>query len=222
MEEIRSNFRYSYRWFAYFDLLGFKNKVLNHELGHVLPLYEQVLVNIKNSVGNLEVKGISYSWFSDTFIVFSRGSTEEEFHVIEKIASDFFGKLIIQGIPVRGSLTYGELYSQKQKNIFLGKALIDAYEYGERQQWLGFILTPMVYDYFNKSNPYFWRKHIENNYRDVSCEKSITHKACNNVYAFTFNDKRAEYLQSISIMKEKSGVTFHNKYDNTLSFVNGL
>lgn len=202
MEQTHLGFRYTNRWFAYFDLLGFKNKVLNHELGDVLPLYEQVLENIKNSVGNLEVKGISYSWFSDTFIVFSRGSTEEEFRAIEKIASDFFGKLIIQGIPVRGSLTYGELYSQKQKNTFLGKALIDAYEYGERQQWLGFILTPMVYEYFNKNNSGFWRKHIEPNYLDVSCNVSIRHSVCKHVYAFSFNDNRAEYLQSISIMKK--------------------
>lgn len=168
MEEIHSNFRYTNRWFAYFDLLGFKNKVLKHEIGHVLPLYEQVLENITNSAVESETKGISYSWFSDTFIVFSRGSTKEEFLMIEQIARDFFGKLIIQGIPVRGSLTYGELYSQKQKNTFLGKALIDAYEYGERQQWIGFILTPMVYAYFNESNLDFWREHIEPNYRDVS------------------------------------------------------
>jgi len=40
----------------------------------------------------------------------------------------------------------GELYTQKKKNIFLGRALIDAYEYGEKQNWLGFILTPKVYE----------------------------------------------------------------------------
>lgn len=221
MEQTHLGFRYTNRWFAYFDLLGFKNKVLNHELGDVLPLYEQVLENIKNSVGNLEVKGISYSWFSDTFIVFSRGSTEEEFRAIEKIASDFFGKLIIQGIPVRGSLTYGELYSQKQKNTFLGKALIDAYEYGERQQWLGFILTPMVYAYFNESNTDYWREHIKPNYRDVSSDKSITHEACKNVYAFSFSDNSVEYASAINNMKSKSAMEFHQKYDNTLSFING-
>lgn len=39
-------------------------------------------------------------------------------------------------------MTFGDLYSQKEKNIFIGKALIDSYKYGEDQDWVGLILTP--------------------------------------------------------------------------------
>ncbi len=42
----------------------------------------------------------------------------------------------------RGALGTGQFYADKQNNIFLGSALIDAYEYAEKQDWIGFVVTP--------------------------------------------------------------------------------
>jgi len=121
-------------------LLGFSNLVLNKRIEHVLPVYEGVLKIITEKAEPKKREGLSYSWFSDTFILFTNGSSDKEFALIERASRLFFQKLILKEIPVRGSLTIGELYTQQRKNIFLGAALIDAYEYGEKQDWLGFVL----------------------------------------------------------------------------------
>jgi hypothetical protein len=114
-----THLRYTKRWFAYFDLLGFSNLVLNNRIEHVLPVYEGVLKEISRKADPKKGKGLSYSWFSDTFILFTKGSSEKEFALIEQTSRLFFQNLILREIPVRGSLTIGGLYTQhKEKYIY--------------------------------------------------------------------------------------------------------
>ena len=219
MEESTSKtLRYTKRWFAYFDLMGFSNLVRQHEIEHVLPIYEGVLKTIAQKAESM--KGISYSWFSDTFILFTKGSSEKDFALIERVSRLFFQKLIISKIPVRGSLTIGPLYTQKQKNVFLGEALIDAYEYGEKQEWLGFILTPSVYEHLKDSSLHLERRAF---YRKVDLPGVITHPKPDNVYAFAFNNGsingRNIYLDPLSDMRHKAGIKYKKKYDNTELFI---
>tara|TARA_R100001129_G_scaffold170764_1_gene140463 strand:- start:2131 stop:2811 length:681 start_codon:yes stop_codon:yes gene_type:complete len=134
--------KYTKRWFAHLDLLGFTAQVEDNNLDLVLAAYEDALDGLEEKAKIHKGKGISYTWFSDTFIIYSRGSSKEEFVLVEQISRLFFIKLIYRRIPVRGALTFGDLYSQKEKNIFIGKALIDSYKYGEDQDWVGLILTP--------------------------------------------------------------------------------
>lgn len=221
MEETgATKLRYTNRWFAYFDLLGFANLVRHHQIEHVLPIYEDVLTAIKQKAEPKSVYGISYSWFSDTFIIFSKGDSEKEFAFIEQASRLFFQKLILSGIPVRGSLTVGPLYTQQKKNIFLGEALIDAHEYGEKQNWLGFLLTPSVYHHLENSSLHLERRA---HYRPVSIPGVITHPNPINVYAFAFNNGQVNgvnpYLKAIESMKVKAGNEYKEKYENTEKFI---
>ncbi len=128
--------RYTARWFCYLDLLGFRTLVEREDIQQVLPLYEQVLADLKKAVKTKETHGILHSWFSDTFIIYSKYGRARDFSQIEQASRLFFRELIAHGIPVRGALTYGKLYSQQERNIFIGPALIDGYQYGEGQDWL--------------------------------------------------------------------------------------
>jgi hypothetical protein len=212
-EQTTATLRYTNRWFAYFDLLGFANLVRQHEIEHVLPIYEDVLNSITQKADAKRGKGLSYSWFSDTFIVFSRGDSDQEFAFIEHVSRLFFQKLILGGIPVRGSLTVGLLYTQQKKNIFLGEALIDAYEYGEKQDWLGFILTPSVYNHLKDGSLQLDSRAF---YRPVNIPGIITHPNPNNVYAFAFNNGKVDgenpYLKAVADMKQKAGSEYAQKY----------
>ncbi len=217
-ETISKPLRYTKRWFAYFDLLGFANLVRHHEIETVLPIYESVLEAI--TIKAESQKGISYSWFSDTFILFTKGSSDEEFALLEHVARLFFQKLILSKIPVRGSLTVGPLYTQQRKNIFIGEALIDAYEYGEKQNWLGFILTPSVYEHLKESSLHMDRRAF---YRQVNTLGVINHRKSDNVYAFAFNNGSVNgeniYLQAISEMRHKADAKYQEKYINTENFI---
>ena len=219
-ESSSSNLRYTKRWFAYFDLLGFANLVLNNRIEYVLPVYEDVLQQISSKADSKKYKGLSYSWFSDTFILFTKGSSDKEFGLIEQASRLFFQNLILREIPVRGSLTIGDLYTQQKKNIFIGKALIDAYEYGEKQNWLGFVLTPNVHAHLKGGSLELERRAF---YRHVNDKKIITHNEPDNVYAYAFNNGlvngKNPFLKSIDIMKKQAGKNYEDKYINTENFI---
>ncbi len=83
-DKLNRKLRYTKRWFSYFDLLGFANLVRTSEIHNVLPIYEKALEAIEEKANPKLAKGINYSWFSDTFIIFTRGSTLEEFALIEQ------------------------------------------------------------------------------------------------------------------------------------------
>jgi len=221
MDEISSkSLRYTKRWFSYFDLLGFKNLVLNNRIERVLPIYEDVLKVITRKADPKKSKGLSYSWFSDTFILFTKGSSDKEFALIEQASRLFFQNLILKEIPVRGSLTIGDLYSLQKKNIFLGKALIDAYEYGEKQNWLGFVLTPSVHAHLKGSSLELERRAF---YRHINDPSIITHSKPDNVFAYAFNNGevngRNPFLKAIQSMKAQAGKDYEKKYINTENFI---
>jgi hypothetical protein len=219
-ENTNRKLRYTKRWFAYFDLLGFANLVRTNEIHNILPVYEKALAAIEDKANPKRSKGLSYSWFSDTFIIFTKGSSLQEFAVIEQASRLFFQELILNKIAVRGALSHGDLYTQQEKNIFLGEALMDAYEYGENQNWLNFVIAPSAYKALKSlSFPMEERLH----YRLVEQNGVITHSKNENVFAFAFNNGSVNlqnpFLSALISMREKSPPSVHNKYDNTIQFI---
>jgi hypothetical protein len=209
--------QYKSRWFCYLDLLGFRNLVLSEAAAHVIELYDEVLAKLADGAEPKRPLGISYSWFSDTFIIFSRGDSLREFSLVEQAGRVFFQRLILKDIPVRGALTHGKLYSNVERNIFIGPALIDAYEYGEKQQWLGFILTPSVYAKLEGGELDVKQRW---NYRRVSDATIITHPKTENVFAYAFlNSGENPFLAAIRRMKASAAEQHHKKYNNTEAFI---
>jgi hypothetical protein len=210
---------YRERWFCYLDLLGFKTLVRKGAVENVIPLYQEALNSLEEKVAPHANLGISHSWFSDSFIIFSRGDSDREFSLVEQAGRLFFQKLILRRIPVRGAITVGKLYSQLKRNIFIGEALIDAYEYGEGQDWLGFILTPHVYKRLEMSS-----LNLENraHYRAVG-RPVITHPHWENVYAFAFNNALFNgdnpYLDAVREMRKAASEDYKQKYINTEEFI---
>lgn len=81
-------------------------------------------------------------WFSDTFLLYSPDDTASSFAAIESTTRWLMYFLVSAGIPVRGAMSCGDLYADKENNVFFGKALVEAYHYGENQNWIGFVLSP--------------------------------------------------------------------------------
>lgn len=218
--QLRQHLRYRERWFCYLDLLGFKNLVRTGAVEQVIPLYKEVIRVLEQHAAPKEKLGISHSWFSDTFIIFSRGDSSQEFALVEQAGRLFFQKLILSRIPVRGALTFGKLYSQLERNIFIGEALIDAYEYGEKQDWLGFLLTPRVYEKLEQSSLDL-RHRIH--YRAVDKPGIITHPQPENIHAFAFNNSlvngQNSYIEAVRAMRTEVPDKYKQKYKNTEEFI---
>ena len=128
------------RWVGYFDLMGVKQ--LNKTKNHI-----SIFVAISDAIEKLKERttawsNVRHAWFSDTFIVYSKDDTVESIDAIDNISRWFCYFLITGNIPVRGAISCDSFYADSDNGLFFGEALIEAYEYGEAQDWIGFLLCP--------------------------------------------------------------------------------
>jgi hypothetical protein len=131
---------YRARWVIYLDLLGFTELVKIKNWFSISAFYEKV---VKSFIEDFQyTPQVEITWFSDTFLLYSSDDTASSFATIEAPTRWFIDSLIEKGIPVRGSMVCGDFYADKENNIFIGSALIEAYHYGENQDWIGFVLSP--------------------------------------------------------------------------------
>jgi hypothetical protein len=151
---------------AFLDILGFKQLILNRPLETIVESVERLwpqILRVSASLGDMEVgprgdyivkeakRPVSYVMFSDSIIFYA----EDDPHSVKvpenflslvwclslALALGFSGKL-----PLRGALSYGEFYGDPDKSIFVGRALVEAYDYERRQEWSGVSFCPSLVD----------------------------------------------------------------------------
>ncbi|MHB1330265.1 MAG: hypothetical protein ACYC2K_18865, partial [Gemmatimonadales bacterium] len=190
-------------------------------LDRVLPLYELALAQVNKGKMARRDLGISYSWFSDTFIIFSQGDTAEDFAHLEQSGRLLFQKLVLEHIPVRGAISCGDLYSQLRRNVFIGPALIEAHRYGEGQNWIGFAIAPSAQERpENVGLSPSQRAH----YREVTDKSVFKATISQPLFAFAFNNGRVmgrnPYVSALEAMRLKASSAYvREKYDRTLRFL---
>lgn len=213
--------RYRDRWFAYLDLLGFTNLVQSGGIEKVLPVYSEALkrMQIACRLGKDDA-GLLNSWFSDTFIIYSRSDSLKDFAHVESAARNFFQLLLLKNIPVRGCISHGKLYSQAKQNVFIGQALIEAHMYGEALDWIGFCLAPSVEEKLKYDLPLEKRSH----YRKISDRYVLRKAPAKYLYAFAFNNGTVNgenpYRIALQSMKIDAPPEASQKYVNSLAFLN--
>lgn len=140
-------------WLACFDILGFKERLLGFEKAHGVGkldgfanvIYKEILDTLHKDMKYFNDMGVIFTcWGSDTFVFYTPDDSIQSFVVISSVAIVFCRRMIMHcsSYMARGALGTGQFYADKQNNIFLGSALINAYEYAEKQNWIGFVVTP--------------------------------------------------------------------------------
>lgn len=130
----------SSRWLGYFDLMGTSELIRFGKTEEVFDAYQEALDHL--SRWKKRHPSIYHAWFSDTFIIFSEDDSALSFSAIEMVCRWFIFALLSRNIPIRGALSCGEFYADRENSLYLGASLVDAYEWGENQDWIGFILCP--------------------------------------------------------------------------------
>lgn len=162
-------------WLLYFDILGFERQVQNHlqsygkdGLEFLVDYYHTEILNEIES--KLRAKSpfrageFHYAHFSDTFIFFTPDESIDSYLMLEQVGRHFFVEMLWKGIPLTGAMTIGEFYSDTARGIYVGKALIEGYKYADKQDWIGYILSPKVNELLCGS--------------DLSLQRSIDYAEC--------------------------------------------
>jgi hypothetical protein len=133
-------------WVASFDILGFKDLArVEHgtfRASVIQKCHEHALRDLERSGQGVLPAGIDYSWVSDTFILFTSDDSSKSFAVMLRTAKSFFENCLEAGMPVRGAISVGSFVRSHDNRVLISSAFIDAFEIGERQNWLGLLLSP--------------------------------------------------------------------------------
>ena len=150
---------------AYFDILGFKQIVENLSGEELLSVLNQFTLMSQKSISEGKVRqredrcfvydiwrtNIRCLHISDSVIFWSKSNTKEDFVDMAKVCQDFLLSTLHTSIPVRGCMTYGELfYKSGEVNnsyysyLLLGKGLVSAYIGAESLEFVGCVVDNSV------------------------------------------------------------------------------
>jgi hypothetical protein len=142
------------RYVAIFDIIGFSEKVKNHnhdfiynELSELKDVLEEVQGHPIGIDGKPEhvTNGLKYILFSDTIVLLSEQMTNDDFESI------YFGALSItqyclsNSIPIKGAIARGEISYNEKSNILFGKPIIDAYRLSEDMKFMGVLMDKSLH-----------------------------------------------------------------------------
>jgi hypothetical protein len=225
-------------WVAYFDILGFKSEIplYTGQLSVLAAMYKEAVEHINNG----ELKSIpnfgslyDCSWFSDSFLLYSLDDSVKSYNAICIVATHFFNYMInIKKWLLRGALTVGDFYADRNSNIYLGEALIDAHNFTEKQDWIELVLTPNAYAKLVASgNPFTWVDGKGFREYDVPIKRRICDDGleqialnCEKLWAYYYRtndvqrDMIMDLLRSACNRTDRLAIQHRRKYENTLRF----
>jgi len=126
------------RWIAYFDLLGIRDLLATGREHAVLDAYERAI----EELGAKRAPAVRHTWFSDTFLLIAPDDSAVSFRDLDHVSRWFVYFLLRGRVPLRGAIACDRFCADFDNRVFVGRALVEAYEYGEGQDWIGLVLSP--------------------------------------------------------------------------------
>ncbi|MGD0061043.1 MAG: hypothetical protein ABSD58_16640 [Verrucomicrobiia bacterium] len=210
------------RWVSYFDLLGFSDRVKKHNLASVFGEYEKALRELHWRCEGRPTMGLA--WFSDTFLIYAPDDSKEAFGEIDRQSRLFMEFLLRAEIPLQGAMSCDEFYVDQPNQVFLGKGLVEAYEYGSCQDWIGLVLCPSVIAQLTvvslnldeRSDYALWPV-------PMKPKRNESPEACLYAYKLGALEKSAQGNALVPILERMrscvSDDSIRRKYDHTLRFL---
>ena len=125
------------RFIAYFDIMGFKYMIKN---GDLPDLYDKFSNLIKANIKGNRRSRISYYIYSDLIVVITQDGTQDSFKQLLEASIKITNGIINLDWGVSGSIAKGKLTFDKQKHIFLGQPVVDAYLAQEDVEFYGIVI----------------------------------------------------------------------------------
>lgn len=130
------------KFVLYLDIMGFKervNKTKIEELKKQLLLFKTKNNKLKPLLegGNTKETLINMAQFSDSMILVTRNSNEDDLNRISKAAAILMQTALETGFALRGAIAKGHMVFDTINQLFFGKALVDAYLLEEELGYYG-------------------------------------------------------------------------------------
>lgn len=138
-----------------FDILGFRELMRSAKIALLPEILNKTLSIAKTTLVSDSVLGSIV--FSDTIVFYGiegKGFLDEALIVIS--ASNLLNIAAMNGIALRGALTYGEIYIDREKEHIIGPAIVRGYDLEQSQDWMGAFVDSEFQDRFvegNKTSP---------------------------------------------------------------------
>lgn len=224
------------RTVAFLDILGFKQIISETPIEELASKYEK-LIDTAEGLNRPTLAGqnlptlfpdhkANAPWclkniFSDSIILISNDSTQLSTMKLLVYAWRLSQVFIAYKMPLRGSITYGEIYTNPQKSITFGKALTNAYELENKQQWIGVVID----NYMKESMPELFQ-HIKNVQilSDIFFEYDVPFKdgATNRYHTLNWRWNMIVKDGTRSLFSESQDDVVTKKINNTLDYAKSV
>lgn len=147
------------RLVLYADFLGFKHRIYTKSHEEVHKEMEEFHQSWTRKLGPLK-KGeyLREVQFSDSIIVVVNGTSEQMFNLLSKAAIRLMHTAISMGLPIKGVISQGHFTFDEDNELYLGRALVDAYLLEEQVKYYGIVVhntaEKTIKTYTSKKNPY--------------------------------------------------------------------
>lgn len=160
--------------------------------------------------------------FSDSIILFTSDDTDNSVFDIVINTATILAAALSNKIPMKGAIAFGEMTVDKDKSLYFGKPLIDAYELHQELRMYGLVLHHTAQTHFeqlrnnNKSSlasaieSLLWDYHVPLEFG------AVTHKCLD--WTFFCEDP----INCINKLYDEVSGKPRKYVDNTLEFVNWL
>ncbi|MDQ7947260.1 MAG: hypothetical protein REI78_05880 [Pedobacter sp.] len=131
------------RFVAFIDIMGFKDMVARKSHNEIykmmIKIDDRKALNENIKWGDREEKLVSSTTYSDSIMIYSKDNSLESLRSFVCTVSGLSDDLLLEGIPHKGAFAFGTMTLDKDKSIYFGQPLIDAYLLQEEIYFYGII-----------------------------------------------------------------------------------
>lgn len=123
----------------YADIMGFKDRVMRTEHSVLEEQFEKLLTEIIAWLEPFKLGGtFKVSFFSDSILIVDKNS-KEGFNRISKAAAGLMQVSLKNQFPIKGAISKGMFTYKGKKQLFFGRAVVDAYLLQEQVHYYGIV-----------------------------------------------------------------------------------
>lgn len=111
---------------GFIDILGFKNLVLSSEEEYIANIFVEIEKKVNESKRDFSFIDIYFKIMSDSIVVACDEKYKGAFAAVSLCCMNVQEYLLEKGILVRGGISYGDFWNNKE--IMFGRGLVKAYE----------------------------------------------------------------------------------------------